>query len=83
LFSNTSYQLSSINSGQIEEILILGIVVLSSICCKYFGKCGFGQVFVFGTHQAARFIQVKTTSFTHFFSNSLISSITSCTSLFL
>jgi hypothetical protein len=53
------------------------MLVLSKIYCKFLEKCGFGQVVVFGIHQAARFIHVKTTSFTHCSSSCLISFTTS------
>jgi hypothetical protein len=66
-----------------DDILILGMEVFSKISFKYLGKFGFGQVFVFGIHHAAKFIPVKTISFTHCFSNCCISCITSFTSLFL
>jgi len=65
--------LSSKNSGQIEEIFILGIEVFSKICSIQFAKFLFGKVFVFIAQYAAKFIQVITISFHQFFSKSKIS----------
>ncbi|MDP2396271.1 MAG: hypothetical protein Q8S84_04720 [bacterium] len=88
---NISRHLSSMNSGHIELILILGIFVLSKIylsssanldgtLCSHslIGRLG---GFVVSSHHADRFTHVKTTSFHPAFSKSSISCTMSSLSL--
>ena|GEM_PF-1254732 len=81
MFLNISKHLSSINSGQRELILNLGIVVFSRIYSSNSANLDCQTSFVSLSHQADKFTQVKTTSFHHPNSNSVISETISSLSL--